>query len=532
MKVTVLIPTTLRGFTGNRSELTLEGSTVALVFSALVKECPETQKALFDEEGALRSFVNVFVDGKNIKELSGVDTELRDGAEIMLIPAIAGGSGNATEEREREKLTNDEILRYSRHLLLKEVGLQGQRRLKAAKVLIVGVGGLGAPLAQYLAAAGVGTIGLVDYDTVETSNLQRQVIHRTRDVGRPKVASAKDAIKNINPLVKTEAYNMQLTADNALDLIREYDIVADATDNYKSRYLVNDACALLGKPDVFGAMYQFEGQASVFYAKEGPCYRCVYPAPPPPGLVPSCAQGGVVGVLPGIIGTIQANEVIKLIVGGGEPLIGRLLIFDAWKMRFRELAISKRDDCPLCGKQPAVTKLAEYDYDEFCGLKQEEKEEPILGIEAKELKRRMDADEPSFFLAHPRAIAAFERECTKRGVPPVTVNIAGGTFIAWRGIPLIPTNKLLVDGLKEPKSQSGKTNILLLRTGESKRGVIGLYQAGMKDEASRGLSVRYRGIDDKGVASYLLSLYCSAAILADDALAVLEDVEVGEYYDY
>ncbi len=415
MAATVLIPTTLRSFTGNRSELVLAGSTVAQVLEYLVEECPEAEKALFDGERKLRSFVNVFVDGRNVKELAGLETEVKDGAEVMLIPAIAGGSQLASviEERGDEKLSNDEISRYSRHLLLKEVGLKGQRRLKSAKVLIVGLGGLGAPLAQYLAAAGVGTIGLVDCDAVEISNLQRQVIHRTRDVGRPKVASAKEAIKNINPLVKTEAYNMRLTAENALDVIGEYDIVADATDNYKSRCLINDACAILGKPDVFGAMYQFEGQASVFYAKEGPCYRCVYPSPPPPGLVPSCAQGGVVGVLPGIIGTIQANEVIKLIVGGGEPLIGRLLVFNAWKMKFRELSIAKQEDCPLCGKRGSIKELEEYDYDEFCGLRQEEKEEPIEGIAAKELKRRMDAEEPLTIVdirePHERAIAKFPK---------------------------------------------------------------------------------------------------------------------------
>lgn len=413
MAVTVLIPTTLRGFTKNKSELALEGTNVEEILSALVAECPDTQKALFDSEGKLRSFVNVFVDGKNIREANGFATETADGAEIMLIPAIAGGAASESVigEREGDKLSNDEIARYSRHLLLKEVGLKGQRRLKAAKVLIVGMGGLGTPLAQYLAAVGVGTIGLADYDEVDASNLQRQVIHRTRDVGRPKVASAKDAVKNINPLVKVEAHNLQLNAENAMDLISEYDIVADATDNYKSRYLINDACALLGKPDVFGAMYQFEGQASVFYAKEGPCYRCVYSDPPPPGLVPSCAQGGVLGVLPGIIGTIQANEVIKLIVGGGRSLIGRLLVLDAWTMRFRELKLSKNDECPLCGKKPTVTKLTEYDYDEFCGLKQEEKEEPIGSIEAKELKRRLDAAEPVTIVdirePHERAIVKF-----------------------------------------------------------------------------------------------------------------------------
>ena len=413
MSVTVLVPTTLRSFTNNNSELELVGNTVDDVLKNLLSEYPEAENALFDKNGELRAFINVFLDGVHIDELNGFNTEVKDGAEIMLIPAIAGGSGKESVigERQGEKLSNDEISRYSRHLLLKEIGLNGQRRLKAAKVLIVGLGGLGAPLAQYLAAAGVGNIGLLDYDEVEISNLQRQVIHRTRDIGRPKVASAKEAVKNINPLCKTETYNIQLNEENALEIIDDYDIVADATDNYKSRYLINDACALLGKPDVFGAMYQFEGQVSVFYAKEGPCYRCVYPSPPPPGLVPSCAQGGVMGILPGVIGTIQAAEVIKLIVGGGDSLIGRLLIFDAWKMKFRELKIAKRSACPICGKEPTIRAVTEYDYDEFCGLKQEEKEEPIEGIEAKELKRRMDAGEPLTIIdirePHERAIVKF-----------------------------------------------------------------------------------------------------------------------------
>ena len=332
----------------------------------------------------------------------------------MLIPAIAGGAptDSVLGDRKGEKLTNDEIQRYSRHLLLKEVGVKGQKKLKAAKVLIVGVGGLGAPLAQYLAAAGVGTIGLIDFDEVEESNLQRQVIHGTRDIGRPKVASAKDSIKQINPLVKVETYNYLLTLENALDIISEYDVVADASDNYQTRYLVNDACVLLGKPDVFGAMYQFEGQATVYYGKEGPCYRCMYPAPPPPGLVPSCATGGVVGVLPGIIGTIQANEIIKLIVGGGEPLIGRLVTFDSWHMKWRELKICKDPDCPVCGKNPSITELEEYDYEDFCGIKQQEEEnEAVEGIEAKELKRRLDEGEKITLIdvrePHERAIVKF-----------------------------------------------------------------------------------------------------------------------------
>lgn len=416
MAVTVLIPTTLRSFTNRRSEIELGGSSVAEVIQALADEYPETKKAIFDEEGKPRPFINVFVGERNIKNLQGYDTPVQDGDVIMLIPAIAGGSDaknmpSVLEEGTGEKLTNDEIMRYSRHLLLQEVGVKGQKRLKAAKVLIVGLGGLGAPLAQYLAAAGVGTIGLVDFDEVETSNLQRQVIHGTRDVGRPKVASAKDAIRAINPLVKVETYNLLLNAENALDIIGEYDVVADATDNYKARYLINDACVLLGKPDVFGAMYQFEGQTSVYYAKEGPCYRCLYQSPPPAGLVPSCAEGGVVGVLPGIIGTIQANEVIKLIVGGGQPLIGRLLTLDAWKMKFRELAVEKDPNCPICGKHATIRTLEEFDYEEFCGLKKEEEEEPVEAIAAKTLKERLDSGEEITIIdvrePHERAIVKF-----------------------------------------------------------------------------------------------------------------------------
>lgn len=414
MAVTVLIPTTLRLFTNQRSEVALEGQTVGQIIEAFSDEYPETKKALFDESGKLRSFVNIFLNGDNIKKLQGYETAVRDGDEIMLIPAIAGGASNDSilDGRKGEKLTNEEIQRYSRHLLLKEVGVKGQKRLKAAKVLIVGLGGLGAPLAQYLAAAGVGTIGLIDFDEVEESNLQRQVIHGTRDIGRPKVASARDSIRQINPLVKVETYNYLLTAENALDIIEEYDVVADASDNYQTRYLVNDACVLLGKPDVFGAMYQFEGQATVYDSKEGPCYRCMYPAPPPPGLVPSCATGGVVGVLPGIIGTIQANEVIKLIVGGGNPLVGRLITFDAWHMKWRELKICKDPNCPVCGENPTITELEEYDYEDFCGIKQQEEEnEAVEAIEAKELKRRLDEGEKITIIdvrePHERAIVKF-----------------------------------------------------------------------------------------------------------------------------
>ena len=414
MAVTVVIPTTLRLFTEHRSEIELEGKTVGEVLTLLSEEYPETKKALFDEKGQLRAFINVFVNDENIRDLKDFDTEVKDGDEVILIPAIAGGSGGESVigDRKGEKLTNDEITRYSRHLLLQEIGVKGQKRLKASKVLIVGAGGLGTPLAQYLAAAGVGTIGIIDNDEVEESNLQRQVMHGTRDIGRPKVASAKDSIRQINPLVKVETYNMRLTAENAESIISEYDVVADASDNYPTRYLVNDTCVLLGKPDVFGAMYQFEGQVSVYYAKEGPCYRCMYPAPPPAGLVPSCAMGGVVGVLPGIIGTLQANEVIKLIVGGGKKLIGRVVTFDAWNLKWRELKIHKNDSCPICGKKRTITEIEDFDYEDFCGLTQQKEEEAeVEGIEPKELKRRIDKGEKINIVdvrePHERAIAKF-----------------------------------------------------------------------------------------------------------------------------
>ena len=321
-------------------------------------------------------------------------------------------NASIVDDSRTKPLSNEEIKRYSRHLLLPEVGVDGQEKLRAAKVLIVGMGGLGAPLAQYLAAAGIGTLGLLDFDVVEESNLQRQVIHGTRDVGRPKVASARDAIKRLNPGVNVEMYNFPLTKENALELFSGYDVIADGTDNYNTRYLVNDACVLLGKPNVSAAIYQFEGQASVYFAKRGPCYRCVYPSPPPPGLVPSCGEGGVIGVLPGIIGTIQAAEIIKLIIGGSRTLVGRLLHFDAWNMKFRELKLEKNPDCPICGKNPTITKLDSIDYEEFCGLKKKKAEDAeVSAIEPKELKRRIDAGEKINIVdirePHERAIYKF-----------------------------------------------------------------------------------------------------------------------------
>src|SRR5437773_4073511 len=262
------------------------------------------------------------------------------------------------------QLSKEEILRYSRHLIMPEVGMDGQLKLKQAKVLCIGAGGLGSPLALYLAAAGVGRLGIVDFDVVDFTNLQRQIIHDTSDVGRLKIESAKDTIADINPNVEVVAHETRLTSENALDIFRDYDIVADGTDNFPTRYLVNDACVLLGKPNVYGSIFHFEGQATVFGAPGGPCYRCLYPEPPPPGLVPSCAEGGVLGILPGTIGLIQATEAVKLILGIGEPLVGRLLLYDALAMRFRELKLRKNPECPVCGDHPTITKLI--DYQEFC----------------------------------------------------------------------------------------------------------------------------------------------------------------------
>jgi len=293
------------------------------------------------------------------------------------------------------QLSKDEILRYSRHLIMPEVGMEGQLKLKQAKVLCIGAGGLGSPLALYLGAAGVGKLGLVDFDVVDFTNLQRQVIHGTSDVGRAKLDSARDTLLEINPNVEIETFETRLSSDNALDIFREYDIVADGTDNFPTRYLVNDACVLLGKPNVYASIFRFEGQASIFYAEQGPCYRCLYPEPPPPGLVPSCAEGGVLGVLPGIMGCIQAMETIKMILGRGEPLIGRLLVFDALGMKFRELKLRKNPDCPICGTHRTITKLM--DYEQFCGIRGEEHipvQTGIPEITPAEVKKKMDAHEP------------------------------------------------------------------------------------------------------------------------------------------
>lgn len=297
------------------------------------------------------------------------------------------------------ELSAEEIRRYGRHLIMPEVGMEGQKKLKAASVLLIGAGGLGSPVGLYLAAAGIGRIGIVDFDVVDYSNLQRQIMHSTKDVGRPKLDSAKERLEGINPFVKIETHELRLSSENALALFAQYDIVVDGTDNFPTRYLVNDACVLTGKPNVYGSIFRFEGQASVFAVKDGPCYRCLYPEPPPPGLVPSCAEGGVLGILPGIVGTIQANETVKLVIGKGEPLVGRLLLLDALTMKFRELKLRKNPDCPVCGEHSTITALI--DYEAFCGVQpgwDSYAREQQFEITVDQLKTRLDQKDDIFIL--------------------------------------------------------------------------------------------------------------------------------------
>jgi adenylyltransferase/sulfurtransferase len=415
MAVKVLISATLRSFTNRNAIYELEGGSVEEVLKALDHAHPEVGKVLFDGDHALRPFVNVYVNNKNIGALGGLKTKVEERDEILLLPLIAGGAPSEsviTKERAKEvKLDDKEIDRYRNHLLLREIGVKGQKKLKASKVLIVGMGSLGSPVALYLAAAGVGTIGILDFDEVSAANLQNQILHGTRDVFRPKVASAKDSIRAINPLVKVEVYQTKLDSENAEGLIEDYDVVVDATDNYMARYRINDACALAGKPLVFGAVYQYEGYISVYDAGLGPCFRCQFPAPPPAGLVPSCAEGGAISTLPGIIGSIQANEVLKLIIGGAESLVGEMIVYDTWNNRIRKIEVEKDKNCPVCGENPTIFGVEDYDYEDFCGLNQGECEIPVEGIEPEDLAARIDRGEELTIVdvrePHERAIVRF-----------------------------------------------------------------------------------------------------------------------------
>ena len=388
---TILIPTPLRPYTDKRDAVDADGSTVGELLANLTSRHVGLKQHLYNDQGKLRSFVNIYVNDEDIRYLQKEQTPVSAGDTVSIIPSVAGGVETAAPPAAPE-LSKDEIKRYSRHLIMPEVGVEGQLKLKAARVLCIGAGGLGSPVAMYLAAAGVGTLGMVDFDTVDYSNLQRQILHGTPDVGRSKLASAKDRLNALNPEIEVIGYETALSSQNALDLFEPYDVIVDGTDNFPTRYLVNDACVLLGKPNAYGSIFRFEGQASVFGLKSGPCYRCLYPEPPPPGLVPSCAEGGVLGVLPGIVGTIQAMETIKLILGIGEPLVGRFLIFDALRMKFRELKLKKDPDCPVCGTHPTVRQLI--DYEQFCGVKPAAEAPAVqanpLEITASELKTRLD----------------------------------------------------------------------------------------------------------------------------------------------
>ncbi|MBV05175.1 MAG: molybdopterin-synthase adenylyltransferase MoeB [Vicinamibacterales bacterium] len=398
MSIKVLIPTPLRPYAGKQDVVSIDGATVGELLSNLTDQYTELRKHLYTDEGRLRSFVNVYVNDDDIRYLEREETVVKSGDTVSIVPSVAGGAGSAViESRTTPELSNEEVQRYSRHLIMPEVGMDGQRKLKGARVLCIGAGGLGSPAAMYLAAAGVGQLGIVDFDVVDFSNLQRQILHGTPDVGRSKLQSAKDRLQAINPAVHVETYETALSSENALQLLEPYDVVVDGTDNFPTRYLVNDACVLLGKPNAYGSIFRFEGQASVFALKGGPCYRCLYPEPPPPGLVPSCAEGGVLGVLPGIIGTIQATEAIKILIGVGEPLVGRFLIFDALRMRFRELKLRRDVDCSVCGDQPTVRELV--DYEQFCNVTTT----PQAVVSIKEasvesLKRRLDAGDDFLLL--------------------------------------------------------------------------------------------------------------------------------------
>ena len=397
----VIISATLRSFFNRTTETEVSGNTIGEVLSNLIDEYPDAKKGLYDENGDLRGFVRIFVDGEDLTEKENHNKPLSEESAVLLLPFIAGG---APEGEKKEKLISDErvkavklddkdIERFNKHLLLREIGVKGQKRIKAARVVVIGAGALGSPVIQYLAAAGIGTIKVIDFDEVSVGNLQSQVLHTLRDVKRPKAASARDKIRNIDRNIEVIAENQQLTAENALSLIEGFDLVIDCTDNYKARYLINDACVLSGIPLVYASIYQYEGQVSILGYDGAPCLRCIYPEPPKPGLVPTCAEGGTISPLGGIIGSIQANEALKLIIGTGENLTGKLLRVDTFGIRSDVLKIRRNDKCPICGKAPTITDLADLDYEEFCGLKEEETENPVEGLTPEELAHRIENGE-------------------------------------------------------------------------------------------------------------------------------------------
>lgn len=412
MSVTVEVYATLRNFVEHETRLSGNGHTVKEVLSDLAGRYPELSKALYTEDGSARRFYQLYVN----EEPAAYDTAVSDGDRLLLLPAIAGGSRLpealiAKERSKAESLDEKEIDRYGNHLLLKDIGVKGQKRLKAAKVLVVGLGALGTPVVQYLAAAGIGTLGIWDSASVTAGDTQSQVMHGTRDVKRPKVMSARDTIRAINPLVKIETYTEEPDAGNLPEVIAGFDLVVDCSGNFKTRYLISDACTLARIPDVFAAIFQYEGRIGVYGTEGGPCLRCQFPETPPGDLIPSCASGGVIGPLPGVIGSFQAVEAIKLLIGGGETLVGENLIIDVWNNRSVKVSVPKSDTCPLCGKNPTIFTVQDFDYEDFCGLKEDENEIPVEGIEPEELARRLDAGEELKIIdvrePHERAIIRF-----------------------------------------------------------------------------------------------------------------------------
>ncbi|MBI3288940.1 MAG: molybdopterin-synthase adenylyltransferase MoeB [Elusimicrobia bacterium] len=404
MKIEIRLPAALRAYADKKESVSIDADDVGGALEALFIRHERLRPHLMTGDGTLRSFVNVYVNEDDARDKQGLSTPVKDGDTVLIVPAIAGGSTTAAAE-----LTKQELARYHRHLIMPEVGPQGQKKLKGASVLCVGAGGLGSPLALYLAAAGVGRIGIVDFDAVDESNLQRQILHDTASVGTSKLASARKRLASLNPHVVLETHEVRLAADNALGLFGAYDVVADGTDNFATRYLVNDACVLAGKPNVYGSIFRFEGQLSVFAMKDGPCYRCLYPEPPPPGLVPNCAEAGVLGVLPGVIGTMQAVEVLKLILGAGRPASGKLMLYDALEQSWRVLKVKKNPACPACGENPTI--VAPIDYDAFCGIARGP-EPSVPEITVQDLLAKLRSQDPFVLLdvrePHERDIAKIE----------------------------------------------------------------------------------------------------------------------------
>jgi len=385
MSIEIRLPTALRAFADKQERISVDAKDVGDALERLFIRHERLRQQLMAPDGKLRLFVNIYVNDDDARDRQGLSTPIKDGDTILIVPAIAGGSTVA-----EQGLTKAELVRYDRHLIMPEVGPEGQKKLKNASVLCVGAGGLGSPLALYLAAAGVGRIGIIDFDVVDESNLQRQIIHDTASIGTSKLASAKKRLLALNPYISVETHEARLTSANAVELFKKYDVIADGTDNFATRYLVNDACVLTGRPNAYGSIFRFEGQLAVFGLKDGPCYRCLYPEPPPPGLVPSCSEAGVLGVLPGVIGTMQAIEALKLILGIGRPLSGRLMLYDALEQSWRTLNVKKKPACPVCSENPTIK--APIDYEAFCGLK-EKPMSTIPEISVQDLKAKLDKKE-------------------------------------------------------------------------------------------------------------------------------------------